>query len=148
MVREIERTLGFVGSVSDVGQSVRWSGQLPGYIGRDVRVTVSTEDDQTLVHVEEHIELRGGSIFVPGWGAAGGALLSLAAIAVAGLPEQALLFVVAPVAIAGAITTTTQVISRLTRKRRPELEALADRLATRAADAIGAGRAEDAGEER
>ena len=138
LVREIERTLGFVGSVSGVGRSVHWNGQLPGFIGRDIRVTVSPEGNDTLVHVEEHIELRGGSIFVPGWGAAGGALLSLAATAVAGLPAEALPFVVIPVAIGGAITTATQVISRLTQKRRPELEALADRLASRAAEAIGA----------
>jgi hypothetical protein len=148
MVREIERALGFVGSVSGVGQSVHWSGQLPGFIGRDVRVAVSTEDEETLVHVEEHIELRGASIFVPAWGAAGGVITGLIAMGIGMLPEQALPIAAIPLAVVGAATAVTTMIGGLTRKRRPELEALADRLAARAADAIGAGMTEEVNGER
>jgi hypothetical protein len=140
MVREIERTLGFVGSVSGVGRSVHWSGQLPGFVGRDIRVTVSSADEETVIHVEEHIELRGGSIFVPAWGAAAGVIVSLIAMGIGVVPDYLLPFVAVPLGIGSAVTTVSQVIGQLTRKRRPELEALTDRLAARAAGAIGGGR--------
>jgi hypothetical protein len=132
MVAEIQRTLGFVGTVSTVGKSLNWSGLKPGFVGRDVRITLATSFGMTRVHVEEHIELRGASIFAPAWGAAGGVLVGLGLVFGLGLPEQALLGIALPGAFAGAILTATLIPKRLARHYRPQLEELADRLAATA----------------
>ena len=139
LVADIHGVLGFVGSVSTVGGSLQWSGKLPGFVGRDVRVLVARERGKTRVRVEEHVELRGGSIFVPGWGAAGGALLTFGLLQLLGLPERAIVLAL-PIAIGGAVATAWGTIAGLSRARRPELERLADRLAeTVAAAALPAG---------
>ena len=139
LIREIEAVLGFAGSVSGVGSSLRWNATVPGFIGRDVRVSVGSAEGHTLIHIEEHVELRGPSIFLPGWGVAGGVALSAIGMALGLYPEQVLPFVAIPAAFVGAGATVTGVIRGLTRRRRPELEGLADRLAERAARAIGPG---------
>ena len=134
LVADIHRVLGFVGSVSIVGGSLQWNGKVPGFVGRDVRVLIARQHGRTTVRVEEHVELRGGSIFVPGWGAAGGALVTFGVVSALGLPEPT--FVLAlPMAIGGAVAAATGTISGLSRRRRPELERLADRLAETAARA-------------
>jgi len=134
LVADIHAVLGFVGSVSTVGGSLQWSGKLPGFVGRDVRILVAREHGKTRVRVEEHVELRGGSIFVPGWGAAGGALVTFGVVSALGLPEAAMVLAL-PVAVGGAVATAFGTISGLSRARRPELERLADRLAETAARA-------------
>jgi hypothetical protein len=142
LVSRIESVLGFAGSVSGVGRSLRWNATVPGFIGRDVRVSVGVEEGKTRIHIEEHVELRGASIFLPGWGVAGGIAVSVLGMALGLYPEQALPFVAVPAAFAGAAGTITGVIGRLVRKRKPELETLADRLAEHAARGIGAGGSE------
>jgi serine/threonine protein kinase len=134
LVAEIHRVLGFVGSVSMVGSSLQWSGRLPGFVGRDVRVLIARERGKTRVRVEEHIELRGGSIFVPGWGAAAGGLVTLGLVKLLGLPDEAALLAI-PAAGGGAITMVSTVINGLARRRKPELKMLADRLAETASRA-------------
>ncbi len=139
LIRDIESVLGFAGSVSGIGSSLRWNATVPGFIGRDVRVSIGSAEGHTLIHIEEHVELRGPSIFVPGWGVAGGIAVSAIGMALGLYPEQVLPFVAIPAAFVGAFSTVTGVIGGLTRKRRPELEGLADRLAERAARAISPG---------
>jgi serine/threonine protein kinase len=134
LVADIHRVLGFVGSVSIVGNSLQWSGRVPGFVGRDVRVLIARERGKTRVRVEEHVELRGASIFVPGWGAAAGGLATLAITRLLGMPGEAALLAI-PAAFGGAAAMVTGVINGLSRKRRPELETLADRLADTAARA-------------
>jgi hypothetical protein len=134
LVAEIHRALGFVGTVSSVGGSLQWNGKLPGFVGRDVRVLVTREHGRTRVRVEEHVELRGASIFAPGWGAAGGALVTFGVLSALGLPETTFVLAI-PMAIGGAIATAWGTIAQLSRRRRPELERLADRLAETAARA-------------
>jgi serine/threonine protein kinase len=139
LVNRIESVLGFAGSVSGVGRSLRWNATVPGFIGRDVRVSVGVEEGRTRIHIEEHVELRGASIFLPGWGVAGGIAVSVLGMALGLYPEQALPFIAVPAAFAGAAGIITGVIGRLVRRRRPELETLADRLASGAARAIAEG---------
>jgi hypothetical protein len=139
LVGRIESVLGFAGSVSGVGRSLRWNATVPGFIGRDVRVSVGVEEGKTRIHIEEHVELRGASIFLPGWGVGGGIAVAVLGMALGLYPEQALPFIAVPAAFVGAAGTITGVISGLVRKRRPELEALADRLASGAARAIAEG---------
>jgi serine/threonine-protein kinase len=128
LVDEIQRSLGFVGSVSRVGGTLNWNGTKPGFVGRDVRVTITRGSDDTRVHVEEHIDLRGFSMFAPAWGAAGGALATLATMMFLGLPDVAAVLAI-PTAIAGAALTATSIPRGLARKYAPQLEGLADKLA-------------------
>ncbi len=129
LVEEIQTTLGFVGTVSGVGKSLYWSGTRPGFVGRDVRITVNRDVGCTRIHIEEHVELRGASVFAPGWGAAGGGLLSLLIITALGTPNEAVPFIVLPLAIGGGISTYKWITGFLARQYGPQLEALADRLA-------------------
>ena len=128
LVDEIQRALGFVGSVSRVGGTLNWNGTKPGFVGRDVRVTITRGRDDTRVHVEEHIDLRGFSMFAPAWGAAGGALATLGLMLYLGLPGEASVIAL-PMAFVGAALVATGIPRGLARKYAPELESLADRLA-------------------
>ncbi len=128
LVHEINTQLGFVGNVSTVGRSLHWNGTRPGFVGRDVRVTLTRGSGETHVHLEEHVELRGGSIFAPAWGAAAGVLLTLGVGTAVGLPEVAIAITALPVGVAGAVTSATGLIRGLANRYRKELERLADRL--------------------
>jgi hypothetical protein len=128
LVDEIQRALGFVGSVSRVGGTLNWNGTKPGFVGRDVRVTITRGQNDTRVHVEEHIDLRGFSMFAPAWGAAGGALVTLGTMLSLGLPDVTAILAI-PMAFAGAALTATGIPRGLARKYAPQLENLADRLA-------------------
>jgi hypothetical protein len=136
MVHEINTRLGFVGTVSGVGRALHWAGTKPGFVGRDVRVTLNRKDGETVIHVEEHIELRGASIFVPGWGVAGGVIAALGIVYSMGLPEEALLVFALPLGVAGAILTATNVPKLLAAHYRPQLEELANELETIGREAL------------
>ncbi len=129
MVHEINTRLGFVGNLSSLGSSLHWSGTKPGFIGRDVRISLTTASGRTQVHIEEHIEFRGASIFAPGWGAAGGGLAGLAVATALGVPEGgAIAAVILPFVFAGAFLTATGLPKAMANHYRPQLEELADRL--------------------
>jgi serine/threonine protein kinase len=128
MVREINTQLGFVGNISTVGNSLHWAGTKPGFVGRDVRVSLTTASGQTHVHIEEHIELRGASVLAPGWGVGGGIIASLGIWAGLGLPDTSLLFLAIPLGVTGAITTALGLTRGLAAHYRPQLQKLADRL--------------------
>ncbi len=130
LIEEIQRSLGFVGTVSGVGKTLNWNGTKPGFVGRDVRVTITRGGDETQVHIEEHIDLRGPSIFAPAWGAAGGAGIGAVLAAVLGLPEGGMVVMTLGSAFGGAALMINGLIKGLARKYAPELENLADRLAT------------------
>lgn len=139
MVGEVNSQLGFVGNVSVVGRSLHWSGTKPGFVGRDVRVTLTRHSGETHVHVEEHVELRGGSIFAPGWGAGAGALLALGVGTVLGLPEIAIGIAAVPTAVAGAVASAMGIVKGLANHHRAQLERLADRLTDIAKRDAGSG---------
>jgi serine/threonine-protein kinase len=130
LVDEIQRALGFVGNVSGIGKALIWSGTKPGFVGRDTRVTVTRGEDHTRIHVEEHVEIRGPSMFAPAWGAAGGGMAGLGILAGLGLSDTAAIFLVIPMAVGGAILTVNGIVKGLARRYSPQLEALADRLAS------------------
>jgi serine/threonine protein kinase len=129
LIEEIQRTLGFVGTVSGVGNTLNWSGTKPGFVGRDVRVTITRGGGDTHVHLEEHIDIRGPSMFAPAWGAGGGAAIGAVIAAALQLPETAMAVMALGSAFGGAVLTVNGIIQRLARKYAPQLENLADRLA-------------------
>jgi len=129
MVHEINTRLGFVGNISSVGSSLHWSGTKPGFMGRDVRISLTTASGRTEVHIEEHIELRGASIFAPGWGVAGGGLVGLGVATALGVPEGgAMAAVILPFVFSGAFLVATGLPKGMANHYRPQLEELADRL--------------------
>lgn len=130
LVAEIHETLGFGGTPSVLGHTLNWHGTKPGFVGRDVRVTVTSQGGETRIHIEEHVSLRGASIFAPAWGAAGGGLLTLVALTLLGAPESSTLLAL-PVAGSGALLTANRIIRGLARKYWPELWSLAERLVER-----------------
>jgi len=129
MVDEIQRSLGFVGTVSGVGKTLNWSGSKPGFVGRDVRVTITRGRDDTTIHMEEHIDIRGPSMFAPAWGAAGGGGIGAGLAAVLGVPEAGMIIMTLGSAFGGAVLMVNGIIRGLARKYAPQLENLADRLA-------------------
>ena len=128
MVHEINTRLGFVGTISTVGTSLHWAGTKPGFVGRDVRVSLTTASGQTRVHIEEHIELRGASVFAPGWGVAAGVVASLTISAFLGLSDSSLLMLALPLGVAGAAATAIGVPHGLAARYQPQLDDLARRL--------------------
>ncbi len=128
IVNEIQATLGIVGHVSVLGNSLTWSPAAPGTDERKIVVTVTAEAGKTRIHIEERFELSGWRIFVPSWGVGAGILLGLGAVAALGLPERAMLLalLLAPV---GAITAVALFFKGKASRHKPKLVELADRLA-------------------
>jgi hypothetical protein len=135
MIAEIQATLGVVGLGATVGHSLSWAGMPGSGSGRDVRVTVTPAGEGTRIHIEEHLELRGGTWAAPPVGAAAGIAFGAILAAILGGTEAAGLFGLICGAL-GAAGGVRFVLVTQEMQRQPQLEALADRLAT--AGAAGA----------
>jgi serine/threonine protein kinase len=129
LIEEIQRSLGYVGTVSGVGNTLNWSGAKPGFVGRDTRVTITRRETETAVHIEEHIEIRGFSMFSPAWGAAAGGAIGVGISSALGLPEAGMVILGLGSAFGGAFLTVNGILKGLARHYAPQLENLADRLA-------------------
>jgi serine/threonine protein kinase len=130
LVEEIQSILGIVGHVSTVGNTLTWSPAAPGTESRKLVITVTSQSDKTHVHIEERFELSGWRLFAPGLGAAVGALSCAGLAALVGVSEPA---IVAPLLIGGVgggFLMANGMIRVPAQRRRPQLERLADRLAT------------------
>jgi tRNA A-37 threonylcarbamoyl transferase component Bud32 len=128
MVSEIQTTLGIVGHVSVLGNSLTWSPAAPGTDERKVVVTVTPEAGKTRIHIEERFELSGWRIFVPAWGVGAGIILGLGIVSALGLGDRAMLLalLLAPV---GAITAVALFFKGKAARHKPVLLELAERLA-------------------
>lgn len=124
----IQEELEMVGHVSTVGRSLTWSPARQGTESRQIVVTLRPRDGVTEIHLEEQIELAGWRIFVPAWGAGGGALFGLVVAALLGLQEGAILVTAAPAAILGATATAKGVINSKAQTAAPQLQHLLERL--------------------
>jgi serine/threonine protein kinase len=133
LVEEIQSTLGIVGHVSTVGKALTWSPAAPGTESRKVVITVASQSNKTHIHIEERFELAGWRLFAPGWGAAMGGLAGLGLSATVGIyigiGEPALVVSALVGAFGGGFLMTNAMIRIPAKRRRPELEKLADRLA-------------------
>ena len=130
MVDVIQETMGIVGHASQLGNTLTWSPAAVGSSGRRVVVTVKSQHGETLIHIEEKLEFTDWKMVAPRFAAAIGALLSLGLAALLGLangPE--VLFVVVPGGVAGGFLSARGIVRAMANSRRPQLEALADRLA-------------------
>jgi serine/threonine protein kinase len=134
MVNEIQTSLGMVGHVSVLGDTLTWSPAAPGTDDRKVIVTVTPEAGKTQVHIEERFELSGWRIFVPGWGVGVGLITGIGLISALGMGDRAFLLalLLAPV---GAISAVAIFFKSKAARHRPKLLELADRLAALAEEA-------------
>jgi hypothetical protein len=129
LVNEIQASLGMVGHVSVLGETLTWSPAAPGTDDRKVIVTATPDAGKTRIHIEERFELSGWRIFVPGWGVGVGLLTGIGIVrALFPGGEQALLLalLLAPV---GAISAVAIFFKVKAARHRPKLIELADRLA-------------------
>ncbi len=129
LVEEIQSTLGIVGHVSTVGNSLTWSPAAPGAESRKIVITMTSQSDVTHIHVEERFELSGWRMMAPPCGAAVGVLMGLGLGTLMGLGEPAFMIPALIGGFGGGISMANVMIRVPAKRRRPELEKLADRLA-------------------
>ncbi len=134
LVNEIQATLGIAGHVSTLGNSLTWSPAAPGSESRKIVVTITPHAGTTRIHVEERFELAGWRLFAPAWGAAAGGLFGFGSGTILGLGDPTVVVPALFCAFAGAFLSVNGFIRIPARRRRPQLEQLADRLAALARD--------------
>ena len=141
MVDEVRRTLGNVGHVSTLGRSLAWSTSAVGQgTGRNVQLTITPRGGATRIYIEEHLGNIAGGLFGGIMGGGGGSGLGLSfplAIETLHVPALAALF--AAISIGGSWGIARTIFVSVERRRRGELEALADRLADHVRDTVAGG---------
>jgi serine/threonine protein kinase len=131
MVEEIRATLGTVGYVSlFFGGSLAWKTTPTDEPGRNIEITVAAHGGQTIIRIEERLDLAGARALMPALGAAGGGLLGILISVALGGNDWAVLIPGGLLALWGGVLTASTLIGNDRKRRTPELEALADRLAT------------------
>jgi len=134
MVEEIQRIIGTPGQAATLGRSLTWSTVGLGNVVRYVNVTVTPQDGQTTIHVEEQVEVYGRRVLGGLAGGGGGALFGFAFSLGVGLVDSPVSVLLATVfAIGGAAVTARSLLAAATTQRRQQLDRLADRLAELAA---------------
>jgi hypothetical protein len=128
IVEAIHGTLKTAGHGSALGHTLHWTCTPSSASDRDVRVTVTSLQNQTRIHIEEHLDLRGGRQFAPGMGAAAGALFGLLIATVLGGTDAAIGLMVVLMSGVGALTTVRSILTAQCNAREPDLRTLADRL--------------------
>jgi hypothetical protein len=133
LVDEMRSALGTTGQISTLGRSLSWSAAPPGGIGRNVHVTIRPQDGRTRIHIEENLAMLGTTMFAPFLGAGGGATIGLVLTASTGFLAAPI--VLLPLGLLGGFLgfnfTSYAIFASATKKRSPELSALANRLAER-----------------
>jgi hypothetical protein len=135
VVNEVQRTLGIVGHISVLGDTLTWSPADPGADQRKIVITVAPGGGQTRIHIEERLELSGWRMFIPAWGGGAGIITGLLTALAVGLTDDAMMFTVLPLAALGGFTAIQLFFGINGRQRKPQLDQLADRLASLAKDA-------------
>jgi len=124
----IQTHLGITGHTSVLGSTLTWSPAVAGFEARRIVVTVASQKGHTRIHVEERFEVAGFKMVFPAWGAAVGALSGFGLAALLGTPGIASVIPAALGAASGGLLTAKAVIHVPARRRRAELETLAQRI--------------------
>ncbi len=135
LVEEIQSVLGTAGHVSTLGKTLTWSPATPGSEGRRIVVRITRGEGRTQIHIEERLELTSWRMAVPAWGAGGGAIIGLLLMMALGEQGAAALLPVLLFAGGGGYLAVNGLILGMASHRRPQLEDLADRVASVAARA-------------
>ena len=134
MVEEIRRILQNVGHVSQLGRSFTWTSAVMS-TRRSLEVAVSVRGGQTRIIVQESLSNLIGAIFGGIGGGMGGGGMGPIMGTFASLHISPLgLIAIVPLWLLTTLTVARTVYSRSSRRRAAELEAVADRLATLAAE--------------
>jgi len=139
MVDEVRRTLGNVGHVSTLGRSLAWSTSAIGQgAGRNVQLTITPRGGTTRLYIEEHLGNIAGALFGGIMGGGGGSGLGLSfPLAIESLHVPALAALFAAISVGGTWVLARSIFVSVERRRRTQLEALADRLADHVRDSVG-----------
>jgi hypothetical protein len=136
-VDEIRATLATAGYVSlFFGGSLVWKTTPTDEPGRNIEITINVQRGETRIRIEERLDLVGVRALVPAFGAAGGGILGILLSVALGGDDWAMIIPAGLLAIWGGFLAASTTISSDSRRRRPELEALADRLEALAGDAV------------
>jgi hypothetical protein len=133
LVDEIDSRLGIVGRISPFGRSLTWSPAAPSDEERNVVVKITPQEGKTRIHVEERVELSGWARLVPVAGAVAGAAIGVLGAGALQASDTVLGFTALGMALVGSFGAFRGTTWGVCRRRRPELEQLANRLAELAA---------------
>ncbi len=133
MVDEIDSRLGIVGRISPFGRSLTWSPAAPSDEERNVVVKITPHDGGTRIHVEERVELSGWERLVPVVGVVSGAAIGILGAGALQMTYTVMGISALGFALVGAFGAHRLAMWGICRRRRPELETLANRLAELAA---------------
>lgn len=139
LVDEIDNNLGIVGRISPFGRSLTWSPAAPSDEERNVVVKITPQDGRTRIHVEERVELSGWVRLVPVAGVVAGAAIGIIGAGTFQASNTVMGFSALGLALVGALVAARATTWGVCRRRRPELEHLANRLAELAAKSRWAG---------
>jgi hypothetical protein len=136
MVEEIQNELGVMGHSSVLAGSLTWSPATQGEETRRVVISVRSREGETRVRVEEQYEIRGFRRLFIGMGALSGVLIAALVGTVLGVSDAsvpALLIPCVGLGVAGGVFGTIKFEANT---RRPQLEALSQRLTLLAQEAV------------
>lgn len=133
LVDEIDTSLGIVGRISPFGRSLTWSPAAPSDEERNVVVKITPHDGRTRIFVEERVELSGWVRFTPVIGMVLGAVLGLSLGAAIGASFAFIGLLALVLLLFGASLAVGVAKWSICKKRRTQLEVLANKLAELAA---------------
>ncbi|MFH1766450.1 MAG: serine/threonine-protein kinase [Gemmatimonadota bacterium] len=137
MVEEIQNELGIMGHSSILAGTLTWSPATQSEESRRVVISVRSREGKTRVRVEERFEIRGFRRLFIAVGGGSGVLFAALVGAMLGISETALPGLILPCLALGIGGGVFGTIKFEANTRRPQLEALAGRLAGLAEGAVG-----------
>ena len=134
LIEEARATIGGNGIVGTLGRSVTWTTVRSGGMGRDVFVSIAVRAGVTRITVREGLANAIGGTFggICG-GVGGGGLGPIMGVLAGAMHAPAAALVAVPLWLASVFATARSVYYYGTRRKQRELEGLADRLASLAA---------------
>ncbi len=129
LVDEIQTQLGLAGHASVLGRTLTWSPAVHGETSRNIVITVTPQDGQTQIHVEEHLTLSGYRKALLPVGALTAGILALPFVRLLDPAEPVAVLFALAAAGAGLFFAAKWVNWYDALMREPQLEKLADRLA-------------------
>ena len=137
-MEEIQATFDVVGQIGTLGRSLMWSTAHSGPgVGRAIQVRVTSRGGQTRISVQERVGEMAGGLFggIMGGGGGGGTGM-IVGIGVGVLGAGPIVVAIAAGWVGSMYLLARTIFRTVTRRKRAELDDLADRLAGIAAGAM------------
>jgi hypothetical protein len=136
IVEEIQNELGIMGHASVLAGNLTWSPASQGEESRRIVISVRSKEGRTRVRVEERFEIRGFRRAFIAVGGLSGFVFAALVSTVFGMPESSVPALLIPCLGAGVVSGVVGTIKFEANTRRPQLQALTDRLASLAKAAV------------